>query len=167
MMSIALTRFGGGPDRLETEPVGGEDQERTPDAGQDGARDGYGDQGPDHRAYQSPTAHPQGGPDEHIALAQVCEAADDRRGHDGDEGGALGERLRQPEANRHRGHEDRTATDANDSAQEPRQETARDQEHVAPTQGNNSSLIPTAPSTIATTIFSSRSGIRLSRRAPA
>src|SRR2546425_466814 len=66
MVSIALTRWGGGSDRLDPQPVGADDEESPPDAGQDRAGDLHGHQGPDHGPHHPPTAHPEGRTDEHV-----------------------------------------------------------------------------------------------------
>src|SRR5207245_2281678 len=88
-VSIALTRWGGGSDRLDPQPVGAGDEERPPHAGQDRAGHLHGHQRPDHRPHHPPTPHPQGRPDEHVAPPQAGQAAPDPARPDGDPRGPL------------------------------------------------------------------------------
>src|SRR6266516_2750851 len=164
--SIGLGGFSGLPDALYRQTIGAEDQEGAPDPRQErprhldrhqGAQDG-----PDH----SPTAHHQRRPKQHVAFAQVGEAADDRGRHDGEQRGALGHRLRKPESDRHRGHEQQPAPDADGAAEEACAEPTRYHQKVEPAHGKSSYFRPTTPSTSETANFSWRSVMRLRARAP-
>src|SRR5207247_6644511 len=167
MVSLRLSGFRRRLEGPEPQPVGAEDQECPPEPGQDRARDLDRDQGPDHSADHPPTSHPERGPEQEVALSKVSDPADDRGRDDGDERGALGDRLRESEADRHRRYEKQAAADPDRAAEEAGAEAPQDQEHIRPAHGSSSSLIPTTPRTRATAILSSRSGIRRSRRAPA
>src|SRR3989440_2930236 len=167
LVSIALSGFGGdGPDRLEAEPVGADDEERAPDPGQDRAWNLHRHQGSEHRSAHSPTAHPHRRPEQHVALADMRDAADDGGRHDGDQRGALGDSLGDAEPDGHGGHEEQPSADPDRSAEKAGAQAARDQQRVAPGHGISSSFRPTTPRINATPIFSSRSGIRRSTLAP-
>src|SRR5206468_6135510 len=71
----AVSTFLGGLRRrsqaLHEQAVGAEDQEGSPDAGQDRPRDLDRDQGTDHRPNHSPTSHPRCRHDQHVATPEV------------------------------------------------------------------------------------------------
>src|SRR5438105_3144670 len=130
-----LTRLPALTHRLDRQPVGAEDQEGAPDPGQDGSRDLDGHQGADDGPDHSPTSHQQRRLSQHVAAEHMAHPAHDRGGNDGDERSALGHRLGQPQADRHGGHEQQPAADADGAAQEAGPKPAEDRHHVAPAHG--------------------------------
>ena len=73
------------PDRLHGQAVGAEDEKSAPDPRQHWPRDLDRDQGSDHGAHHSPTAHQERRLAQHVPSAKVGDAADDRRRDDRDQ----------------------------------------------------------------------------------
>src|SRR5256885_10238587 len=133
LVSIALSGFAGdGPDRLEAEPVGADDEERPPEPGEDRACNLHRHQGSEPRSAHSPTSHPHRRPEQHVALADMRDAADDGGRHDGDQRGALGDSLGDAEPNGHGGHEEQPSADPDRSAEKAGAQATRDQHRSAP-----------------------------------